>query len=482
MEGLGHELLDLAGAGHSDLVVLGKLIHTQDGNDVLKILVILESLLDRTGKAVVLLADNARVEHTGGGVERVNSGVDTELSNATGQHSGGVQVGEGGGGSRVSQIVGRHVDSLNRGDGALLVGGDALLETTKIGSQSRLVTHSRGDTAEKGRHLGVGLGETENVVDEEKHVLALLVTEVLSNGETGEGDTGAGTGRLVHLAVHEGGLGAGAIELDHARLDHLVVEIVTLTGTLTNTGEHGVTTVGLGDVVDQLHDQHSLADTGTTEETNLATLGIRRKEVNNLDAGHKNLSLGGLLGESGGISVDGLGHLGGDGAALVDGLADNVDDAAEELRASRHHDGGAGVLDLLATHKTLGGVHSNGAHGVLTEMLGDLENQADRVPLDLKGVQNGRELAIELHVNDGTDNLRNLADGKTLGGRASRGGSGELAVGGSHVGGANSDLTPGDVGGQNTHGGDRPPGQNRSGHLLHVGTIPRNLPRKHFLL
>jgi hypothetical protein len=30
----------------------------------------------------------------------------------------------------------------------------------------------------------------------------------------------------------------------------------------------------LGDVVDQLHDQHGLADSGTTEKTNLTTSGI----------------------------------------------------------------------------------------------------------------------------------------------------------------------------------------------------------------
>ena len=34
-----------------------------------------------------------------------------------------------------------------------------------------------------GAHLGVRLGEAEDVVDEKQHVLALLVTEVLRNGE-----------------------------------------------------------------------------------------------------------------------------------------------------------------------------------------------------------------------------------------------------------------------------------------------------------
>lgn len=39
MEGLGQEALDLAGTGHGHLVLLTQLIHTQDGNDILQVLV-----------------------------------------------------------------------------------------------------------------------------------------------------------------------------------------------------------------------------------------------------------------------------------------------------------------------------------------------------------------------------------------------------------------------------------------------------------
>ena len=46
----------------------------------------------------------------------------------------------------------------------------------------------------------------------------------------------------------------------------------------------------LGDVVDELLNQHSLADTGTTEETNLSTTGVGSKEVDDLDTGLQDLS------------------------------------------------------------------------------------------------------------------------------------------------------------------------------------------------
>lgn len=41
-------------------------------------------------------------------------------------------------------------------------------------------------------------------------------------------------------------------------------------------------TVSLGHVVDQLHDEHSLAHTRTTEETNLATTLVGSQQVHHL--------------------------------------------------------------------------------------------------------------------------------------------------------------------------------------------------------
>eukprot|EP00967_Tisochrysis_lutea_P158177 scaffold322628_cov30-Tisochrysis_lutea.AAC.2 len=107
----------------------------------------LQDLLNTTGDVVVLLANNARVQDARGRVERVDSWVDSLLGNATREYSGGIQVRESGGGGRVSQVIGRHVNGLNRGDGALASGGDALLESTHVSSEGRLVTDGGGDAA-----------------------------------------------------------------------------------------------------------------------------------------------------------------------------------------------------------------------------------------------------------------------------------------------------------------------------------------------
>ena len=143
----------------------------------------------------------------------------------------------------------------------------------------RLIAHGRGNAAEQRRHFGAGLREAEDVVDEEQHVLA-LVAEMLGDGEAGEADAGAGTRRLVHLAVHQRAFRAfAAALLVDAGFDEFVIEIVAFAGALADAGEHRITAMRLGDVVDQFLNQHGLADAGAAEQADLAALGVRRQEI-----------------------------------------------------------------------------------------------------------------------------------------------------------------------------------------------------------
>jgi len=191
-----------------------------------------------------------------------------------------------------------------------------------------------------------------------------------------------------------------------------VVQIVTLTGTLSDTSKDRVTSVVLGDVVDQLLNEHSLSDTGTSEETNLTTTSIGSEQVDDLDTGDENLGNDRLVNELGSLAMDGGGLLGVDGATLVDGLTNDVDDTTQALGTDGNGDGGTSVLNGLTTDQTLSSVHGNGTDSVLTQMLGNLENQATIEVLDLKSVKNGGKLAlVELDIDDGTNDGANLTRG-----------------------------------------------------------------------
>ena len=166
-------------------------------------------------------------------------------------------------------------------------------------AKRRLITHRRGDAAQQRGHLGAGLGEAEDVVDEEQHVLAFLVAEVFGHGQAGQTNAGARARRLVHLAIHQRHFGAfGAcvvVHLDDAGVDHLVIEVVALAGALAHAGEHRHAAMRLGDVVDQFLDEHGLADAGAAEQADLAALQIGRQQIDHLDAGDQDLGRGRLI-------------------------------------------------------------------------------------------------------------------------------------------------------------------------------------------
>ena len=191
---------------------------------------------------------------------------------------------EGGGRRRVGQVVGGNVDRLHGGDRTLGRRGDALLQRAHVGRKRRLITHGGRNAAQERGDFRARLREAEDVVDEEQNVHA-AIAEILGDGQTGKRNAHARARRLVHLAIDQGAFGAfAAALLVHAALDHLMIEVVALAGALANAGEDGVTAVRLGDVVDELHDEHGLADARAAEETDLAALGVWREQIDDLDA------------------------------------------------------------------------------------------------------------------------------------------------------------------------------------------------------
>ncbi len=272
---------------------------------------------------------------------------------------------------RVGDVVGGDVDRLQRGDRVTTRRGDALLEHTHLVGQRRLVTHGGRHAAEQRRDLGTGLGEAEDVVDEEQHVLLLHVAEVLRHRQRGERDAKTGARRLVHLAEDQRGL------VDDARLGHLSEEVVALTGALADTGEHRDTTEVLGDAVDHLLDEDGLADTGTTEQADLAALDVRGEQVDDLDAGLEHLGLATRAGRTAGAWrwIGQRSVMSSDAVGDVERLAEGVEDVALGDVADRHGDRRAGVAHLGAADETVGRLHRDGADHVVADVLGDLEGQ-----------------------------------------------------------------------------------------------------------
>ena len=137
--------------------------------------------------------------------------------------------------------------------------------------------------------------------------------------------------------------------------------IHTFTSSFTDTSEYGVTTMSLGDVVDQFHNEDSLADSSTTEETNFTSLGVWGDQIDDLDTSFENFGGTDGIGKFRCVSVNGGVEIGVDWTTFIDGFTNNVDDTTECSWTDWNLDWGTGINDILATDKSLCGVHSNGS-------------------------------------------------------------------------------------------------------------------------
>ena len=163
--------------------------------------------------------------------------------------------------------------------------------------------------------------------------------------------------------------------------------------------------MGLGDVVDEFLNQHGLANTGTTEQTNLSATGVGGKQVDNLDTGLQDLGSGRLLNEGGRVGMDRTKLDTLDGTPLVNGLANDVHDTTQSALPDGNPNRSASVYNLLATDETLGTVHSNGSDRVLAKVSRDLEDETATMEiLDFESVEDRWQvLGLELNIYDGTD-------------------------------------------------------------------------------
>ena len=173
----------------------------------------------------------------------------------------------------------------------------------------------------------------------------------------------------------------------------------------------------LGNVVNQLHDEHCLSYTGTTKESDLTTFHIRFEQVDNLNTCGKDLFLCRELLERRSRTVNGIGTLHVELFHTVDRLTDHVQHSTLNLITGRHHDRCAHRDRLQTTLQTISIVHCHTTYGILTDMLLHLDDKFLAVGTNnLKSFVDLGEhflciqsFGIEINIDNRTNNLRNAS-------------------------------------------------------------------------
>ena len=281
------------------------------------------------------------------------------------------------------------------------------MQTAHFFGQGRLVTHGGRHTTQQSGHFGTGQCVAVDVVHEEQNVFA-FVTERFSNGQTGQSHAQTVAWWLVHLAVNHRHFGLfEVLKVHNAGVSHLVVEVVSFTGTLAHTGKHGQAAVCLSDVVDQLHHVHGLAHTGTAEQTNLTAFSERANQVNNLDTSFQQLLRWAQLVIGRSLAVDRHAQLGANRTTLVNRSTQHVHDATQSGFTHRDHDGLCSVLDDHAAAQAVGRTQSNGTDDAVTQLLLNFQRQRRTIHLE-RVIDFWHLVAWKFHVDHGTNTLNNF--------------------------------------------------------------------------
>src|SRR5699024_7762360 len=270
----------------------------------------------------------------------------------------------------------------HRGNRVTAGRGNAFLQDTHLVSQVWLVTHGGRHTTQQGRDFHTGLGEAENVVNEQQHVLLLHVAEVLGHGQAGQCNAQTGAWWLIHLAEDQGGV------FENVCFVHLDPEVITFTSTLTNAGEDRGTTKVASNTGNHFLNQNGLTNTGTTEQTNLSTLNVWGEQVDDLDSGLHHLGGGFKISKVWWLAVDWPTFLNIELRNVnVEGVAQGVEDVALDDIANGYGDWSASVDNFLTADETIGGLHSDRTDHVLAQVLSGFEG--NRGGFAVQGQLNG---------------------------------------------------------------------------------------------
>ena len=122
----------------------------------------------------------------------------------------------------------------------------------------------------------------------------------------------------------------------YAGFDHFSEKVVSLAGTLSHTGKDRESVMLLGDIVYKFLDKDCLSYTGTSEKSDLTSLEIRFKKVNDLDSREEHLLRSSKVLEFRRLAMDRECSFPIEFIHSVDCIAGDIHHSASDLRTDRH--------------------------------------------------------------------------------------------------------------------------------------------------
>ncbi|EKD35150.1 MAG: hypothetical protein ACD_75C02032G0001 [uncultured bacterium] len=230
---------------------------------------------------------------------------------------------------RISEIVGRHIYRLDRGNGPFIGVGDALLQPRQLGAHGRLVAKARRHPAHQSGDLGTSLDESKDIIDEQQYIAMFFVPKMFGHGQGRMANAETGAGGLVHLTEHHDHVGQNSRRL------HITIQLLAFAAAFADPAEDADPLVLPDHVVNHLGEQHRLAHTRPAEKARLAAALERHQDIDDFNPRLEDLGFGRSPRKRRRGLVDGTpGQLRGLGQP-VDGPAEDIKHARKDSPADR---------------------------------------------------------------------------------------------------------------------------------------------------
>ena len=100
---------------------------------------------------------------------------------------------------------------------------------------------------------------------------------------------------------------------------------------------------------------------------------------------------------------------------LINWLSNDIDNSSKGSLSNWHLNWGSSILNSLSSDETLSRIQSNSTHIISSQMLSNFKYKSVLSVLNLKGIEDWWEFSGELHIHNGSNNLRDFTSSGTEG-------------------------------------------------------------------
>ena len=145
-----------------------------------------------------------------------------------------------------------------------------------------------------------------------------------------------------------------------------MVQVISLTRPLSDSCEDWISTMGLGNVVNEFLDKHCFSDTCSSEQSNFSTSRVRSQQIHHLDSCYQDFSSTSLIFKGRSFSVNRVVLFSVQWTSFINWFSNHIHNSAKSFRANWNSNWTSGIFNILSSNQTFSRVHGNSSHSGVT--------------------------------------------------------------------------------------------------------------------